>query len=321
MKSWTDPTNFLKPSCQNVSGWCLASMSCVCNIWACFWWNDGWAPGGSLPRPGLRHQSAPRQSVLLRGGSGRNNDVPMVLDWILIRGTGNSQRHWCLHQGSILKQQKKPTPHWSDTGCRQQARYLWVMDSLPPRTVTDSAPTQWCCRMLQAAECLQAQLAGLCWAARASFVATIKRFLIGVILLITSSVHLFLSQSSCSWWNRLVMIVGSQKWDRFYSLTSQNLNRLINFDWRFQTGLSTADTILVGLHIHLSDPKLVKDPWRKMPSLPQAGTAAADLLEPGRCAAHAWSGNTEIFQLSSRHWNIWTQSQSVPIDLGMLTRL
>lgn len=112
MKSWTDPTNFLKPSCQNVSGWCLASMSC--NIWACFWWNDGWALGGSLPRPGLRHQSAPGQSVLLRGGSGHNNDVPMVLDWILIWGTGNSQRHWCLHQCSIIKQQKKSTPHWSD---------------------------------------------------------------------------------------------------------------------------------------------------------------------------------------------------------------
>lgn len=200
------------------------------------------------------------------------------------------------------------------------------MDSLPLRTNTDSAPTQWCCGMLQAADCLQTQLvlpkatwAGLCWAAQASFVATIKSFLIGVILLITSSVHLFLSQLKSSWWNRLVMILGSQKWDRFYSLIAQNLNRRIYC--RFQTGLSTADTILMGLHIHLSEPKFVKDPGRKTPSLPQADTAAADLLEPSRCAAHAWSGNTEILQLSSRHWNIWTQSQSVLTDLGMLTLL
>lgn len=171
---------------------------------------------------------------------------------------------------------RNPRPTDPISECRQQARYLWVMDSLPPRTITDSAPTWWFCGMLQAAECLQTQLvlpkatwAGLCWAAQASFVATIKRFLIGVILLITSSVHLFLSQLNSSWWNRLVMIVGSQKWDRFYSLIAQNLNRLISFDWRFQTGLSTDDTILMGLHIHLSEPKFGKDPWRKMPSLPQ----------------------------------------------------
>lgn len=67
--------------------------------------------------------------------------------------------------------------------------------------------------------------AGLCQAARASFVATIKRFLIGVTLLITSSVHLFLSQLNNSWWNQLVMIVSSQKWDWFYSLIAQNLNQ------------------------------------------------------------------------------------------------
>lgn len=192
------------------------------------------------------------------------------------------------------------------------------MDSLPPWTITDSAPTRWCFGMSQAAECLQTQLvlpkatwAGLCWAARASFVATIKHFLIGVILLITSSVHLFLSQSNKRWWNRLVMIVGSQKWDRFYSLIAQNLNWLINFDWGFQTGLSTADTILMGLHIHLSEPKFVKDPWRKMPSLPQAGTAAADLLEPSRCEVETLKyfsclPDTGTYGLNRRvSWLIW----------------
>lgn len=229
--------------------------------------------------------------------------------------------HRCLHQTQhyqTTEETHTPLIRYLNVGSSRGTSGSWTAPGLLlTQHQPDAAVGCWRQQNLQT----QLVLPKATWAPWASFVATIKHFLIGVILLITSSFHLFLSQSHNRWWNRLIMIVGFQKWDLFYSLMSQKLNWLINFDWRFPTGLSTANTTLMGLHIHVSQLKFLKEPWRRTPSLPQAATAAADLLEASRCAAHAWSGSAEILQLSSRHRNIWTPSQSARTDLGILTLL
>ena len=60
------------------------------NAWACSWWCGGWSPEGSPPRPGLKHPPTPGQSVLQHVAlvDGARHDVPDVLNWIQVWGTG-----------------------------------------------------------------------------------------------------------------------------------------------------------------------------------------------------------------------------------------
>lgn len=109
MRSLANKTSeFLQDSSWCSSAVCMASTLRARSPWvrARSWGDDWWSPGGSLPRPGLGHQSMVKLEVVVvvRGGGGGVAAVDTTIHcfrsvW-LDSGLGNryfSQKHQFLH--------------------------------------------------------------------------------------------------------------------------------------------------------------------------------------------------------------------------------
>ena len=148
----------------------------VCNpniVWAWSWWDSGWCPGGSPPRPGSGHQRAPGQSVVVLGGEGYTiHNVPYILNRIQVSMASSSRN--CLHTLATwswalpyTRRNLGPTtPVQSLTiALRISSRHLTAVrvpmamtwrsvrpsKDMPAQTINDPPPNQSCWMMSQAA--------------------------------------------------------------------------------------------------------------------------------------------------------------------------
>lgn len=108
MRSLANKTSeFLQDSSWCSSAVCMASTLRARSPWvrARSWGDDWWSPGGSLPRPGLGHQSVVKVEVVVVVGQQwiQQYTVSGVCDWIQVWETGTSVKSISVFSGNKME--------------------------------------------------------------------------------------------------------------------------------------------------------------------------------------------------------------------------